>query len=182
MLFSPSPGSLRRSSAHALSLSFFSAPFLSVCLHRSTKASWAWCSWWTCWLEWRLGWSTSLKWASSTSDWLHTRWEQLGWMMWADRWGSCAGWMSTTGGKTFIWCGLIWKHWTQTSWFHFECNRPGFYVSSVHLRCSSTPTWAARCLASDPFRRTRLRLFTPHWWEQFRNTDWLAGIMLNTFK
>lgn len=33
----------------------------------------------------------------------------------------------------------------------------------LYLRCSSTPTWAARCLASDPFRRTRLRLFTPHW-------------------
>lgn len=41
---------------------------------RNTKVSWASCSWWTCWPGWRPAWSTSQRWASCTSVWLHTRW------------------------------------------------------------------------------------------------------------
>lgn len=169
---------------------------VSVWTLRNTRVSWVWCSWWICWPEWCQGWSTWLKWASSTSGWLHTRWGRLG----------DAG-VSTAGGRNldFLWMSLF-KEMLGRSW-----NRslpaivlvPGVTKALIRrtkvlpvemepvwlprllclfLRCSSTPTWAARCLASGPFRRTRLRLCTPLWWEWFNNTTLLAWILRIQFK
>lgn len=177
MLFSPSPGSLRRSSAHTLSR-FSLLPFCpSVCTEARRPAE---CDA----ADGHVDWSGV---GDEVPHWNGLRPQATGctqggnsWDGWCGRTaeGSVQVWRPQREEKAFILC----CHWTQTWWFPLERNRPGLYVSSVHLRCSSTPTWAARCLASDPFRRTRLRLFTPHWWELFRNTDCLAGIMLNTFK
>lgn len=73
---------------------------VSVWTLRNTRVSWVWCSWWICWLEWRQGWSTSLKWASSTSGWLHTRWA---------RFRDASVCVCTTGGRNldFLWMSLF---------------------------------------------------------------------------
>lgn len=63
----------------------------------------------------------------------------------------CSSWWTCWGAWPLGWS--TWQRWASST------------ADWPPTRCWSTPAWAARCLASDPSKRTRWRPSTAQWWD-----------------